>query len=67
MPRSKIHSTFTSANFGNKNKVHFWIAHEILFEIDTHIEYPKFTFQMRIIRKTLVIFVKWSKINGNNF
>ena len=43
MAPSKIHSTFISANFGNKNKVHFWIPYEILYEIDSHIEYPKFT------------------------
>ena len=57
----------SSANFGNKNKVHFWIAHEILYEIDTHIEYRKFTFQIRVIRKTSVIFVNWSKINVSDF
>ena len=56
----------TSDNIGDRIKVHFWIPHEILSEIDTHIEYPKFTFQMRIIPKTSVIFVKWSKINGND-
>ena len=27
-----------SANFGNKIWVHIWIIHEILYEIDTHIE-----------------------------
>ena len=65
--RSKIHSTFTLANFGNKNKVHFWNPHEILYEIDTQIEYPKFTFQLHVIRKTSVIFVNWSKINVSDF
>ena len=62
-----MHSTFTSANFGNKNKVHFWIPHKILYQIDIHIEYPKFTFQIRVIRKTSAIFVIWSKINISDF
>ena len=44
MACSKSHSELSSANFGNENKVSFWIPHEILYEIDTHIEYPKFTF-----------------------
>ena len=63
MHRSKIHSTLTSANFGNKNKVNFWIPHEIV----THIEYPKYTFQIRIIRKTSVILMNWSKMNVRDF
>ena len=46
-----MHSTLTSANFGNKNKGDFCILDEILYEIDTHVEYPKFTFQIRNIRK----------------
>ena len=33
-----------SANFGNKIKFHFWFTNEILYEIDTHIEYLKLKF-----------------------
>ena len=62
-----MNSSLTMANVGNKNKVHFWIPHEILYEIDTHIEYPKFTFQIRIFRKTSVIFIHWSKIKVSDF
>ena len=29
---------------GGYNKVHFWIPHVILYRIDTHIEYLKFTY-----------------------
>ena len=67
MPRSKIYSTLPLANFSNKNKVYFWIPHEILYEINTHFEYPNFTFQIRVIQKTSVIFVNWSKINVSDF
>ena len=35
---------FNSANFGNKIKDNFWITNEILYEIDTHIEYLKLKF-----------------------
>ena len=38
-----MQSTLTSSNFGNKNVVLFWIPHDILYEIDTHIKYPKLT------------------------
>ena len=33
----------------------------------SHIEIPKFTFQIRIIRKTSLIFVNWSEMNVSNF
>ena len=29
---------------GGDMQQHFWIPHEILYAIDTHIEYPKFDF-----------------------
>ena len=67
MACSKSHSELSSANFGNENKVSFWIPHEILYEIDTNIEFSKFTFQIRIIRITSVIFVNWSQINASDF
>ena len=51
---------FNSANFGNKFKLNFWITNEILFEIDTNIEYLKLKFQIGTIRKTSVIFVNAS-------
>ena len=35
---------FNSANFGNKIKVNFWISNEILYEIDTHIDYLELKF-----------------------
>ena len=35
---------FKSANFGNKIKVNFWITNEIVYEIDTQIEYLKLKF-----------------------
>ena len=41
---SKFHSVVTTANFGNQNKVHFWITHEILYESDINIEHLKFIF-----------------------
>ena len=31
-------------NFVNKIKVKFWITNEVLYEIDTHIEYLKLKF-----------------------
>ena len=43
------------------------MTHEILYEIDAHIEYLKFTFQIGIIRQTSVIFMNSSKINVSNF
>ena len=30
------------SNFGNKIRVHIWIIHEILYEIDIHFERLKF-------------------------
>ena len=47
--------------------VHFWITHEILYGIDTNIEYLKLKFQIGTIRKTSVIFVNASKINVSFF
>ena len=32
------------SNFGNKIRVQIWIIHELLYEIDTHIEYLKLKF-----------------------
>ena len=51
---------FHSANFANKMKVNFWITNEILYEIDTHIEYLKLKFQIGTNRKTSVNFVNVS-------
>ena len=47
-------SVIFGSNFGNKIRVHIWIVHEILYEIDTHIEYLKLKFQIGTIRKTSV-------------
>ena len=38
--------------FDNENKVHFWIPHEIVYDIETHIEYPQFAFQIGIIQNS---------------
>ena len=55
------------SNFGNKIRVPIWIIHEILYEIDTHIEYLKLKFQIDNIRKTSGILVNWSKISVSDF
>ena len=55
------------SDFGNKIRVHIWIIHEVLYEIDTDIEYLKLKFQIGTIRKTTVIFVNPSKINDSYF
>ena len=55
------------SNYGNKIRVHIWIIHEILYEIDTHIEYLKLKFQIGTIRKTSVVFVNSLKINVTYF
>ena len=49
-----LRNLLTWSHFGNENKVNFWIPHEMLYEIDADIEYLKFTFQIGIIRQTLV-------------
>ena len=62
--RQKFHSAPTSEK---KHRVHIWIIHEILYEIDTNIEYLKLKFQIGTIRKTSVIFVNASKMNVSYF
>ena len=48
--KKKILFGFNSANLGNKIKVNFWITNEILYEIDTHIDYLKHKFLIGNIR-----------------
>ena len=42
--QNNIQFGFNSANFEHKIKVNFWITNEILYEIDTYIEYLKLKF-----------------------
>ena len=42
---SKMNSALTSAYFGDENKVHFWIPHEILYVIDILLHFLNLLFR----------------------